>query len=404
MRDLYMNYDIILIGAGPAGLSFARSLAGTGLSILVIEKSPLDNLKEPTADGREIALTHHSIQLLKDLQAWSHIPAEVISPIKQAKVVNGNSSYPLCFDRNKDDIDALAYLVPNYLIRKSLFETLQGFENVEILAGTSVEKVSTNSQYGSVVLSNGETISAPLIVAADSRFSDTRRMMGIAASLHDFSRVAIACRMEHEKPNKGIAVECFNYGRTLAILPMNGDTSSIVITVTADQAEQLIGMDNECFSCDVEQHLNGRLGQMKLIGQRYAYPLVAVHAKQFVGNRFALIGDAAVGMHPVTAHGFNLGIRGQNTLAHGIKSALKSNSDIGSQKVLLKYQSKHMKITKPLYYGTNGLVKLYTNENLPAKVARSVSLRLANNMSPIKRFISRRLAEDEKGRGISLPF
>ena len=83
-----------------------------------------------------------------------------------------------------------------------------------------------------------------------------------------------------------------------------------------------------------------------------------------------------------------------------MESALGSNSDIGSQKGLLKYQSKHMKITKPLYYGTNGLVKLYTNENLPAKVARSASPRLANNMSPIKRFISRRLAEDEKGRGI----
>lgn len=396
-----MKQNIVIIGGGPAGLSFARSLAETGLSILVIEKSSLDSLQVPAPDGREIALTHHSIQLLKALGAWSHISPMAISPIKQAKVVNGNSSYSLHFHRDPTDIEALAYLVPNYLIRAALFEALHGFKNVKIKVDTSVEEVSSAGDQGVVRLSSGETVEASLVVAADSRFSSTRRMMGIAASMHDFSRVAIVCRMAHEGTHHCTATECFNYGRTMAILPMNDNHSSIVITVKTDLAKQLLAMDEAQFNHDVERHLNGRLGAMSLVGERHSYPLVAVHAKQFVASRFAVIGDAAVGMHPVTAHGFNLGLRGQNTLAQGIKSALKVNGDIGAPGLLERYQVKHMKVTRPLYYGTNGLVRLYTNEAPPAKIARAVSLRVANNLSPIKRFITGKLTEVEKKRGFS---
>ena len=319
-------------------------------------------------------------------------------------MVNGNSSYPLCIDHKKDDIDALGYLVPNYLIRKSLFDALRPYSNVEFMSNISVEKVSTNQLCGTVLLSTGKTVEAPLIVAADSRFSSTRRMMGIAAGLYDFSRVALVCRMSHEKSNHFTATECFNYERTLAILPMNEKHSSIVITVKTDLSEALLSMSEEQFNADVKQHLNARSGEMKLIGQRYSYPLVAVHAKRFIANRFALIGDAAVGMHPVTAHGFNLGIRGQHTLSQGIKSAWKNEGDIGSERVLSNYQTKHMRVTKPLYYGTNGLVRLYTNEAVPAKIARFVSLRLANNLSPIKQLITNKLTEVEKEHEFSFPF
>ena len=132
---------------------------------------------------------------------------------------------------------------------------------------------------------------------------------------------------------------------------------------------------------------------MELIGRRFPYPLVAVHADRFVTTRFALIGDAAVGMHPVTAHGFNLGLRGQNTLAKKIRSAQERNIDIGSSAVLENYQSTHRRVTWPLYLGTNALVKLYTNDGLQAKIARMAMLRLGNNLRPIKRILMTQLTE-----------
>ena len=393
-----MNYDIIIIGAGPAGLSFARSLAKTDLNILMIEKSSIDQLSKPEPDGREIALTHLSVKLMKELGAWSHIPPEVISPIKKAKVLNGNSPYFLNFDNDNSSLEALGYLVPNYHIRQALYEEVKTVKNVEIMTDVTV----TDVQPGFLSLSNGNNLQASLIVAADSRFSNSRRKMGIPASMHDFSRVAIVSRMEHEKSHNQTAFECFHYGRTLAILPITGNMSSAVITVSADVADSILNMTDEQFNIDVEQQFKSRLGSMKLIGKRYSYPLVAVHANRFVAERFALIGDAAVGMHPVTAHGFNLGLRGQNTLAKEIQSALSQNKDIGSSTVLARYDRKHQAITKPLYFGTNKIVGLFTNDTIPAKIVRNVTLRFANHFAPIKRMITNKLTEkDEKGY---LPF
>ena len=153
-------------------------------------------------------------------------------------------------------------------------------------------------------------VNASLVVAADSRFSEIRRKMGIPASMLDFGRVAIVCRMKHRESNQATAWECFHYGQTLAVLPLSEYESSIVITVPTDKADHFMTQPVSAFNQDVEQQFGGKLGAMDLNGERFAYPLVAVWANRFVGPRFAVIGDAAVGMHPVTAHGFNLGLRG----------------------------------------------------------------------------------------------
>lgn len=394
-----MKYDIVIIGAGPAGLSFARSLANSNLNILIVEKSSLESLREPAVDGREIALTHLSVKLLQILDVWRRIPAEFIAPIKHARVMNGESGYTLNFDNHQASVDVLGFLVPNHLIRKSLFATVESQQNATLLTGVSVSDVRTDNQEACVSLSSGEQLTASLLVAADSRFSETRRKIGIPADIHDFSRTAIVCRMQHEYSNHNTALECFHYGRTLAVLPMKGNMCSIVITVSSDMADQILGVGEKQFAAEVQMHIKNRLGNMKLIGERYAYPLVGVHANRFVARRFALIGDAAVGMHPVTAHGFNLGIRGAHYLAEQIKSALDEGRNFAAPAVLEKYQANHMKVTRPLYLGTNGIVGLYTNESLPAKVLRNVTLRLANNFPPIKHLITNKLTEKRPSFG-----
>ena len=178
-----MNYDVIIIGAGPAGLSFARTLEDTNLKIALIEKSSLNDLKDPKEDGREIALTHLSVKLMKELGAWQRIEADSISPIKKAKVFNGDSSYSLDFTRPSRSMEALGYLIPNHLIRKAFYEEVETMKNVEIIANSNVDDIHINDAIGTVTLSSGVVLSAPLVVSADSRFSDTRRQMGISAHM-----------------------------------------------------------------------------------------------------------------------------------------------------------------------------------------------------------------------------
>ena len=136
------KYDVVIIGAGPAGLSFARALAGTDLNVVIIEKLASKILADPAFDGRDIALTHLSVKLLKDLGAWTRIPSDCISPIKEARVMDGTSSYFLHFDHRKTCHDALGYLVSNHLIRKALYEEVETLSNVRLITNITVPSVS----------------------------------------------------------------------------------------------------------------------------------------------------------------------------------------------------------------------------------------------------------------------
>jgi ubiquinone biosynthesis UbiH/UbiF/VisC/COQ6 family hydroxylase len=390
-----MNYDILIIGAGPAGLSFACSLANMGIRLAIVEKQPLQFFSDPAFDGRDIALTHLSVRILKELGVWVRLPEEDISLIHEARVLDGHSPYSLNFDTRGEAIDALGYLVSNHDIRKALYDEAQQIDGLDIFADATVVSVSTDNNSTSVILADGREFKPSLVVAADSRFSETRRMMGIPASMHDFARICIVCRMEHEQAHDSVAYECFHYGRTLAILPLNGNQSSIVVTAPMSERNIIMDMTAEEFSHDIQTRFEHRYGAMRLVSERFAYPLVGVHARKFTANRFALIGDAAVGMHPVTAHGFNLGLSGQEILAKEVIKAVERGTDIGDRRLLERFESAHMHTTRPIYHGTNKIVKLFTDDRMPVRLLRQVTVRLANNFPPIKQIIRNKLTESQ---------
>jgi len=391
-----MDYDIVVIGGGPAGLSFACSMTSLDLNVLLVEKSTLESISKPKPDGREIALTHHSRKILIKLGVWTLIDKAEVSLLKEAKVFDGDSVPLLNFDAKKSAIEALGYLVPNYLIRAALFEKASQAENVTILNELTVDGVSTSSLGAEVSLSNGKTIRSKLVVAADSRFSEIRRKMGIPSVMKDFSKVMITTRMSHEKAHNHVALECFNYGHTLALLPLNGNVSSFVLTVPTDKLDEMLDLDEKKFNEMASDGFNGKLGQMKQKGDRHSYPLVGIHAQKFRATRFALIGDAAVGMHPVTAHGFNLGLRGQDLLSLSIGRALNNGLDIGADAILKEFERKQINLTRLMYFGTNGIVSLFTNDDLVIKQLRKLVLKFAESFPPVKALITQHLTESKK--------
>ena len=388
------NFDIAIVGAGPAGLSFANSLSESGLNIALIELQDLESIQNPVADGREIALTHLSLKIMKQLGIWEKIPKEHISYIKKAYVYDGDSDYRLKFNTDKSGINELGYMVPNFSIRKACYEAIQDKQNIKILYKQKVTSILANDDASIVCLENGEQLKAKLVVGADSRFSASRRIMGISADMHDFGRCALVCRMSHEKSHHQTASECFHYGRTLAILPLNENISSVVITLKSPDAAHVLAMSDAEFNTDVAHRFSNKLGQMRLLGKRFNYPLVATYANKFYAKRFALIGDAAVGMHPVTAHGFNLGLRSQNTLSGLINSAVKNHQNFATESLLRTYNRLHRNVSRPLYLGTNGIVGLFTDDRPIAKVVRKGILRFGNRFPPVKKFITHQLTEE----------
>ena len=151
-----MDYDIVVIGGGPAGLSFACSMSGLSLDVLLVEKSSLKSISKPKPDGREIALTHHSRKILIKLGVWALIDKAKVSPLKEAKVFDGDSDSLLNFDAKKSEIEALGFLVPNHLIRAALFERALQAEKVTIVNDIMVDGVSTTNTGAEISLSNGK--------------------------------------------------------------------------------------------------------------------------------------------------------------------------------------------------------------------------------------------------------
>lgn len=398
-----MDFDLIIIGAGPAGLCLARALRGSGLQIGMVEQHRLASLQTPAFDGREIALTQHSAALLRQLGLWSRLGEAHIAPLRDALVLDGGagrSQSRMHISHTLSPKPELGYLVANHHIRRAAFEAAMATDRDSpgtpptLHSEQQVTHIHTDVHGAHLTLASGTTLSARLAVAADSRHSSTRRAMGIPADLHDYGRTMLVCNMTHEQPHHETAWEWFDHGQTLALLPMNPcprsglPRSSVVLTLPSQALQPLLDLPEAAFNTAMAQRFGHQLGAMRLCSTRHAYPLVAVWARRLVAQRFAAVGDAAVGMHPVTAHGFNLGLRSIDTLAQEIVRAHQRGQDIASPALLERYQRQHQNASRGLYLATHALAQLYTREEAPARWVRQALVGLGERFTPFKRAVA----------------
>lgn len=400
-----MSFDIVIIGAGPAGLCFARSLRDSGLRIALVEKQQEAALRAPADDGREIAITHHSQRLLRELGLWARLQEHEIGTLRDAMVLDGDDRDGLMFRHDEAGKSQLGWLLPNHAIRRAAYAEVMELPEVERITGAQVSAVRTGSDGAEIELAHGETLRAQLLVAADSRFSDTRRAMGIGADLHDFGKTMLVLRMHHEVSHERVAWEWFGHGQTLALLPLHdAHTSSAVLTLSPPAMRELLALDDAALGAAMAARFGQRLGAMQVAGPRCAYPLVGVYAHRFVAERFALIGDAAVGMHPVTAHGFNFGLLGQDMLARELRAAVEAGRPIWSPALLQRYERRHRLATRPLYLATQMLAGLYTDDRRPARIVRKLALGAGARLGPFRRLVMSGLTSEHAGVPPPLPF
>jgi len=388
------GFDVIVVGGGPAGLCFAASMHGAPLTIALIERLEEKALADPPYDGREIALTLRSVGTLRELGIWHRLPGEHVAPLHGARVFNGDSLDSLDLRAPSAAAPQIGYLVSNHLLRHAAYRAARANERVSWFTQARISDISYSAEAVRVGLEHGPVLEAKLLVSADSRFSETRRARGIAARVHDFGRTMLVCRMAHEVAHQRIAWEWFGHYQTLARLPLNGQRSSVVLTLPHAQITRLLGLAPEAFERELERRFAARLGRMRLDSERFAYPLMGVYASRFIAERYAAIGDAAVGMHPVTAHGFNFGLSGQALLARLLREARRAQRNIADAGLLAHYERGHRQATLPLYLATNALARLYTDESAPARFARRSLLSLARRIPPIGSTLSRLLMQE----------
>ena len=397
-----MASDILIIGAGPSGLCMASALAGAGFSVTVFEQGDAGALANPPDDGREIALTHASRAELERLGMWQTFAPTEIGELRHALVIDGDDREGLRFYPPARGDGPLGWMVPHHAIRRAAHAAASSCDGVEIIGGARVTALEPGPASIAAQLEDGRRFEARLAIAADNRFSACRRSMGIRADHHDFGKVMVVVQVTHAQPHEATAWEWFRYGQTLALLPLHEPhTSSAVLTLLPRDAAAFLTLSTGAQGADLTRRFEQRLGDIRVAAAPHAYPLVGVYARRFVGPRFALVGDAAVGMHPVTAHGFNFGLAGVTRLADLLQVAAREDRDPGDASLLARYERGHRIATAPLYRATRAVVDLFTDDRLPTRLLRKAVLGASARLPGFRQLVARGLV-DRGGGG--LPF
>jgi ubiquinone biosynthesis UbiH/UbiF/VisC/COQ6 family hydroxylase len=388
MRGLF---DTIIAGAGPVGLALASFLSDAGLNVIIVEKQKKIFLENPAYDGREIALTLPSWKIMQDAGIVTSHEENCAAPLRAAAVVNGISPYRLQFQASEAGQDVFGMMLSNSAIRAAAYKAAMN-RNIKIIDGCEVVDLQDGAGCKIITCDDKSTLQSRLVVAADSRFSRLRKLARIETRTKDFKRLCIVMRAKHSRSLGQTAFECFGYEKTMALLPLKDGVCSIVVTVPSSEGRRLMRLSEGAFIDEISEQAKPYAGEIELASSRYAYPLVGVFAESFYARRFVLSGDAAVGMHPVTAHGFNLGLSGARILADEIIDARKYGRDIGGKVVLRAYHDRHLRQTLPLYEATNILVGLYGRTDPISRAARQALLMLGNHIHPARRHIVESLA------------
>ena len=177
---MQLDCDVLIVGAGPAGLALAAALVGAGLSVTVLDSQDRAALAAPAEDGREIALTHSSVALLRTLGQWQRLADSEIGTIRAAQVVDGPlQQAALHFTTPRNPDERLGWIVPNHALRRVGFEVAASLPGLRIIDNTRVDQVTTTATHAEVswgaASGTPQRLRARLLVAADSRFSQTRR-------------------------------------------------------------------------------------------------------------------------------------------------------------------------------------------------------------------------------------
>ena len=383
--------DVAIIGAGPVGLTLVSALAGSGLQLAVIEPQPAMALAQPALDGREIALTHASRSRLERFGLWQQLDPSHVWPLRQARVRDRHLPFALDVDNGMaPDAGPLGWLVSNWRLRQAAWQAASTHDHWQLRDGTALRGLVRGPGHWVVQLDNGQTLQADVVVAADSRFSSTRRLLGIGARSRDHGTAMVVCNMAIERDHGGVAWEWFGDGCTRALLPLQPGMASAVVTLPMAQAQACMALQGEAFDARISALFEHRWGLMHAGSSAHLYPMVTVFADRFGGPGFALAGDAAVGMHPVTAHGFNFGLRSAQRLAEALAG---SRPGPARDRALERYGRDHRRATAPLFGATGVVAGLYADSRWPARLARGGALAVAASLPPFRQLLRRQLTD-----------
>jgi 2-octaprenylphenol hydroxylase len=394
------QFDVIVIGGGIVGATAACALGREGLTVALVEaRAPGTAADESPRDARMYAVTRASERIFTALGVWDAIAAQGISEFREMEVWDAGGAGRIHFDAAELGEPYLGCIIEPRLMQSALTQQLAGLAGVELFCPARFRSIAITAESAEIVLQEGQTLSAKLVIAADGPQSRVREQVGISVRTHDYRQRSLVALVSTERPHQDTAWQRFLPGGPLAFLPMHDGRCSIVWTRPADTVDALLALDEADFHAALGQAFDYRLGRITASELRQAYPLRRLHADHYVSARVALVGDAAHAIHPLAGQGVNLGLLDAATLAEVVTAAWRAGRDPGMLQVLRRYERWRRGDNLLMMAAMDGLNRLFSNAQPPLQWARNLGLALMNRAGPARRALMRHAM----GFGADLP-
>lgn len=394
MNKETQHFDCLIVGGGLVGSAQAIALANQGLRVALIERMPFEAVAEPGKDGRASAIALASRRVLTNIGVWQDI-APHAEPILDIRVVDEHSHSFVHFNYQDAQVadapdEPFGHIVDNDFIRAALVKHVKANANITLFAPAEMENVEQDDAAAHITLKSGETLSAPLLLACDGKFSKLRDALGIKHKWVDYNQTAIVCVLNHSEPHGGVALERFLPQGPFAILPMTDKDgqhrSAIVWAETPERVERLMALQSDAFADALRAHVGEYLGEISLAGARHSWPLKLMLSSSFTSGRVAFVGDSAHAIHPIAGQGVNLGYRDVAHLTELILEHARLGLDIGSDTLMAAYRRSRRGDALSMSAMTDGIDRLFSNDIIPVRGARRLGLRAVESIPPLKRF------------------
>lgn len=382
------RFDVIIQGAGMAGLMLARALAPLGLKLAVVDATPVRRWSGGEWDLRVIAVTVTSERILRHLGVWDAMAR--VSPFRAIQAWDAVGHGEVLFDSADIGESHLGHIVENRLIQTALYDRLQQDGDVPMFIPAAIDGLQVNDGHVGVSLDDGRRLEARLVVGADGANSSVRRLSGIEVDGRDYHQSGLVTVVQTERHHGEVARQRFLPEGPLAFLPLADGRCSIVWSQPSEQAQRRLQLDDDAFCLELSEAFGEILGKVESCTARAAFPLRWQQARSYVAPRIALIGDAAHVIHPLAGQGANLGFLGAAVLAEEIARAHQADRDIGGIGALRRYQRRRRGDNLLMQSTMDTFHYVFGNSSPWLSLSRSFGLNAVNHIPPLKTFFMQR--------------
>jgi 2-octaprenyl-6-methoxyphenol hydroxylase len=380
---------IVIVGGGHAGLLLALALDHGGLPATVIEAQPPETVMAAPFDGRALALMRGSARVLEGLGLWPAF-ADIAEPVLGVRVYDQGNDASLAFDAAALGEPAFAYGITNRALHRRLLELCRERPGITLLAPARLSALARRADMIELTLDGGTRLRAALAVGADGRGSVVRSLAKIGVQRWSYAQSAITFALELAGRHDHCVHESLRPAGPLALLPIGPALCSVTWVERQEVAQRLLASDPETLLLELRDRIDLDLAGATIQGEPTGHPLGGLRAARYSAPRVALVGDAAHGLHPIHAQGFNLGVRDVAALAEEVVGCVRAGADPGAAEPLLRYDRRRRADAALTLGFTDGLNRLFSNDWAPAKLVRGLGLAALERLPPLKQLAMRR--------------